>query len=69
MTNQEIKTWVDKSVKHYNENQAECLEMILYETNEAIKKYLSNPSSKTSRTMLENTMKCNRKFMREIISL
>jgi dsDNA-binding SOS-regulon protein len=63
MTNEELEKWVGKKIIQYRENKVDCLEMMLYETNQVIEQFLKSPSSKATRGVLESCMKCNKKFM------
>jgi len=69
MKKEELEKWLNKKIDHYKEDKVDCLEMMLYNTNQIIEQFLKQPTSKLTRDLLENTMKCNKKFISKIDSL
>jgi hypothetical protein len=63
MTNEELQKWVDKKIAEYKEDKVDCLEMMLYNTNQIIEQFLNSPTSQATKGVLENCMKCNKKFI------
>ena len=68
MDKKELQKWVDEKIAEYKEDKVECLELMLHNTNQIIEQFLNSPTSQATIGVLENCMKCNKKFITVIDS-